>query len=331
MQAFTYKKYGPPEVLRMEEVAKPTPQDNEVLIKIHATTVSSGDWRARSLSLPAGFGLIGRLVFGIFGPRQPILGQELSGEIEAIGKLVSKFKVGDQVIAYVMGTHAEYKVLPEDAKIVLKPANISFEEATAIPFGGITALEFLKDLGKIQAGETVLVIGASGATGSAAVQLAKHFGAEVTGVSSRNNLDLVKSLGADYTIDYNHEDFTQNGKLYDIIVDTTGTAPWSKTKASLTSTGRLLVISGSLKDMLQASFVSKKNGKKLVPGVSLGTTEHLQFLVDLVAAGKFKPLIDRSYPFEKMIDAHTYVDTGRKRGAVVVTLVPDHRLRLTAA
>lgn len=331
MKAMMYKEYGGPEVVKYEEIEKPVPGDNEVLIKIHATTVSSGDWRARSLSLPAGFGLIGRLVFGIFGPRQSILGQELAGEIEAIGKDVTKFKTGDQVIAYAMGTHAEYKTLPEDAKIVLKPINLSFEEATAIPFGGITALEFLRDMGKIQSGEKVLVVGASGATGSAAVQLAKHFGANVTGVSSAANLDLVKSLGADKVIDYTKEDFTKFGELYDIIVDTTGTAPWAVTKASLTPTGRLLVISGSLGDMLQSSFVSRKNGKKLVTGVSLGNVENLQFLVDLTAAGKFKPLIDRSYPFEKMVDAHAYVDTGRKRGSVVITMTPDLQLENFAA
>lgn len=331
MKAMTYKEYGGPEVVKYEEIEKPAPGDNEVLIKIHATTVSSGDWRARSLSLPAGFGLIGRLVFGIFGPRQPILGQELAGEIEATGKDVTKFKTGDQVIAYAMGTHAEYKTLPEDAKIVLKPASLSFEEATAIPFGGITALEFLRDMGKIQSGEKVLVVGASGATGSAAVQLAKHFGANVTGVSSTANLDLVKSLGADKVIDYTKEDFTKSGALYDIIVDTTGTAPWKVAKGSLTPTGRLLVISGGLKDMVQASCVSKKNGKKLVSGVSLGNVENLQFLVDLTAAGKFKPLIDRSYPFEKMVDAHAYVDTGRKRGSVVITMTPDLQLENFAA
>lgn len=331
MKAFTYKQYGNPEVLKMEDVAKPAPKDNEVLIRIYATTVTAGDWRARSLDMPAGFGLIGRLVFGIFGPRNPILGSELSGVVEAIGKDVTKFNVGDEIVAYSMGTHAEFKTMAEDGAIVLKPANLSFEEAAAIPFGGTTALDFLKTMGNIQRGEKVLIVGASGATGSAAVQLARHFGAEVTGVCSTTNLELVKSLGADNVIDYTKEDFTNNGERYDIIVDTVGTAPWLVSKSSLTATGRLLLIAGSLKDMVQASFVSKKDGKKLVAGVSTGKTETLQFLIDLTAAGDFKPLIDRTYSFENMIDAHTYVDSGRKRGAVVVTLVPNLKLSQSAA
>ncbi|MEE9454079.1 MAG: NAD(P)-dependent alcohol dehydrogenase [Paracoccaceae bacterium] len=321
MKAITYKEYGPPEVLELSEVAKPVPKDNEVLIKIHASTVSSGDWRARSLDLPRGFGVFGRLVFGLSGPRNSILGTELSGVIEAVGKTVSTLSVGDHVIAYPgFGGHAEYKAMPADGVIALKPDNLSFEEAAALSFGGITALEFLRDKGNIQSGEKVLVIGASGATGSSAVQLARHFGASVSGVCSTANLALVKSLGADKALDYTSEDFSKNGEVYDLIVDTTGTAPWSRCKGSLTKTGRLLVISGSLGDMLKAPFVSRKHGKKLISGVSMGSIENLKFLTDLVETGHFKPLVDRVYPLEQAVQAHAYVDTGRKKGSVVLSI-----------
>ncbi len=323
MKAVTYDRYGGPEVLSLVELEKPVPDDNEVLVRIYATSVSAGDWRARSLEMPPGFALIGRLVFGVFGPRKRVLGQELSGVVEAIGRQVTKFAVGDQVIAYPdFGCYAEYITIPEDGAIALKPFNLNFEEAAAIGFGGCTALDFLKEMGNIQSGEKVLVVGASGSTGSAAVQLAKYFGAHVTGVTSTGNLELVSSIGADEVIDYKREDFSRNGKTYDIIVDTVGTAPWSVSRNCLTKTGRLLVIAGSLKDMVQASFVSKAGGKKLISGVSTGKAESLRFLVKLVEAGDFKPIIDRVYPLEKIVEAHAYVDTGRKRGNVVITIAP---------
>lgn len=323
MKAFVYHKYGGPEVLELGEAQKPTPKDNEVLIKTYATTVSSADWRIRSLDLPAGFGLFGRLFFGVFVPRQPILGTELSGEIESIGKDVTKFKIGDQVFADCgtkLGAHAEYKAMPEDGAVALKPASLSFEEAAAICFGGTTALHFLKKLGKIQSGEKVLINGASGTTGSAFVQLAKYFGAHVTGICSTTNLDLVKSIGADRVIDYTNEDFTLNGETYDIIVDTAGTAPWSRSKNSLTKTGRLLLVLGGLSDMLRAPFVSEKQGKKLISGTASANSEDLRFLADLADKGHFKPVIDKVYPFEKMAEAHAHVDTGHKKGSVVVTV-----------
>ncbi|VAW15026.1 hypothetical protein MNBD_ALPHA11-1143 [hydrothermal vent metagenome] len=326
MQTVVYNTYGGPEVLQIKETQAPTPKNNEVLIKIYASTVSSGDWRARSLELPPGFGVIGRLVFGVFGPRQPVLGSDLAGEIVEIGKEVTKFGVGDHVIAYAsssFGCHAEFKTMPQNGAIALKPSNLSFEEAAGIPFGGITALEFLKDMGNIQRGESVLVVGASGATGSSAVQLAAYFGAHVSAVCSGANRELVMSLGAEHVIDYQKEDFTKNGKTYDIIIDTTGTSPWQRAKNSLTPTGRLLVVSGSLKDMLQAAFVSRKHGKKLISGVSIGSPEKLKFLVDLAREGNFKPLIDRVYPFERAVKAHAYVDSGRKKGSVVLRIVPE--------
>jgi NADPH:quinone reductase-like Zn-dependent oxidoreductase len=325
MKAIVYERYGPPEVLQLKEVEKPTPKDNEILIKTLATTVTSGDWRVRSLNVPAGFGLIVRLVFGVSRPKQPILGTELAGVIEAVGKDVSKFKVGDQVFAFsdaAMGCHAEYKCMPEDGAVALKPSNLTYDEAAALSFGGTTALNFFRR-GKLQSGESVLVNGASGGVGTAAVQLARHFGADVTGVCSTANGELVRSLGASHVIDYTKEDFTQNGETYDVIVDTVGTAPFSLRKASLKEGGRLLMVLGGLPDMLQIPWVSMTSSKKVIAGPAAGRAEDLRFLAGLAEAGEFKPVIDRRYPFERIAEAHSYVDTGRKKGNVVITLEHD--------
>jgi NADPH:quinone reductase-like Zn-dependent oxidoreductase len=322
MKAIVYERYGPPDVLELKEVEKPTPKDNEVLIKIHATTVTSGDWRARSLDLPIGFGLISRLVFGISRPRQPILGTELAGEIESVGKDVSKFKVGDQVFAFSgarMGCYAEYKCMPEDGAVALKPANLTYDEAAAISFGGTTALNFFRR-GKLQSGESVLVNGASGGVGTAAVQLAKHFGADVTGVCSTTNVELVRSLGATHVIDYTKEDFTQKGETYDVIVDTVGTAPFSRSKDSLKEGGRLLLVLGGLPDMLEIPWVSMTSSKKIIAGPAAERVDDLRFLAELAQAGKFRPVIDRRYPFEQIVEAHRYIDTRRKKGNVIITL-----------
>lgn len=322
MKAIIYNNYGAPDVLQIIDVPKPIPKDNEVLIKIHATTVTSADWRVRSLSMPFGFGLMSRLVFGIKKPRQPILGTELAGEVESIGKDVSKFKVGDRVFAFSgagMGCHAEYKCLPEDGMVVLKPDNLSYEQAAALCFGGTTALDFLRR-GNLQSGEKVLINGASGCVGTALVQLAKHFGADVTGVCSAANIELVKSLGADRTIDYTKEDFTTNGQTYDIIADPVGTAPFSRVKNSLTANGRLLQILGGLPDLLSAPLISMTGSKKVIAGPAAERVEDVQLLAKLAQAGEFKPFIDRSYPFDRIVEAHSYVDTGRKKGNVVVTL-----------
>ena len=321
MKAIVYTKYGPPNVLQIKELAKPIPKDNEVLIKIQATTVTSGDRRVRSLDMPVGFGLIARLVFGVLRPRQPILGVELAGEIELIGKDVSKFKVGDQVFAITggsMGCYAQYKCVPQDGAMALKPANLTYDEAAALSFGGTTALDFFRR-GKLKSGERVLVNGASGAVGTAAVQLAKHFGADVTGVCSTANLELVKSLGANQVIDYTQEDFTQNGETYDVIVDTAGTAPFSRSKVSLKERGRLLLVLSGLPAMLQIPWVSMTSSKKIIAGPATERAEDLRFLAKLAEAREFKPVIDRRYPFEQIAAAHRYVDTGRKKGNVVIT------------
>lgn len=322
MKAFVYGKYGSPDVLELKDVAKPAPKDNEILVKVHATTVTSGDWRVRSLTVPKGFALVSRLVFGVSKPRQPILGTELAGEIEAVGKAVSGFKAGDQVFAFTgasMGCHAEYKCMREDKAVALMPANLSYEEAAALSFGGTTALDFFRR-GKLRKGETVLINGASGGVGTAAVQLAKHFGAEVTAVCSSANLELVKSLGADHVIDYTKEDFTENGKTYDAIMDTAGTAPFSRCRGSLNKNGRLLQVLGGLPDMLLIPWVSMTDSRKIIAGPAGERAEDLRFLADLAGKGRFKPVIDQRYPFEQMAEAHRHVDAGHKRGNVVVTL-----------
>ena len=325
MRAIVYEKYGPPEVLQLKEVEKPTPKDNEVLIRTQVATVTSGDWRVRSLNVPFGFGLIMRLVFGISRPKQPILGSELAGVIETVGKDVSKFKVGDPVFAFsdaAMGCHAEYKCMAEDGAVVPKPSSLTFEEAAALSFGGTTALDFLRRA-KLQIGESVLVNGASGAVGTAAVQLAKHFGAIVTGVCSTANVELVRSLGATHVIDYTQQDFTRNGETYDVIVDTVGTAPFSRSKASLKEGGRLLMVLAELPEMLRAPWVSMTSSKKVIAGPVTVRVEDLRFLAGLAEAGAFKPVIDRRYPFEQIAEAHRYVDTGRKKGNVIITLGHD--------
>ncbi len=322
MKAVIYEKYGPPDVLRMTELPKPTPADNEILIRIRATTVSSGDWRARSLSMPRGFGSIGRLVFGIRGPRQPILGTELAGDVEAVGKAVTSFSVGDHVFAFPgggMGCYTEYKCMPADGAVAVKPTGLSHEQAAALSFGGSTMLDFFRR-GALQRGDRVLVNGASGAVGSAAVQLAKHFGARVTAVCSTANLDLVRSIGADQAIDYTEHDFTRSGETYDVIVDTVGTAPFARSASSLSGGGRLLLVHATLSDVLLAPLQTMTSDKKVIAGPAEERTEYLHQLAELAASGKFLPVIDRSYPLERIVDAHRYAEQGRKKGSVAITV-----------
>jgi NADPH:quinone reductase-like Zn-dependent oxidoreductase len=279
----------------------------------------------RALDTPRGFRLITRLVFGLSRPRQPILGTEFAGRIEAVGTDVRNFKIGDPVFAFSdtsMGCYAEYKCMPERGAVVPKPANLSFEEAAAVPFGGTTALHFLRKA-ELQSGKKVLINGASGGVGTAAVQLAKYYGAEVTGVCSTANVDLVRSLGADHVIDYTKEDFAENGEIYDVIADAAGTAPYSRSRASLKKGGCLLLLLAGLPEMLSIPWVSMTSGKKIVAGPAFGTVEDLRFLADLVEKGKFRTVVDRSYPFEQIADAHRYVDTGHKKGNVVISVAHD--------
>jgi NADPH:quinone reductase-like Zn-dependent oxidoreductase len=326
VKAAVYERFGPPDVVAIRTVEKPTLKDNEVLIRIRATTVSSGDWRARSLDVPFGFRLLARLMLGPFRPRQPILGSELAGDIEAVGGNVRKFKAGDAVFAHAgtgLGCHAECRTMPEDGAVALKPANLSYEEAAALCFGGTTALDFLRDKGKVRPGEKVLVVGAAGAVGSAAVQLAKHFGAEVTGVCSTANLELVRSIGADKVIDYTNEDFTRNGETYDVILVTAGTTSFSRCKGSLSEHGRLLMVAAGLTDMVRIPWAAMTGSKRVFAGPAAERVEDVHFLKQLAEAGAFRPVIDRRYPLERIVAAHAYVDAGHKRGSVVVTVADD--------
>lgn len=323
MQAITYSSYGTPDVLQVSDVATPKIKANQVLIKVHAASVSTGDWRARSLTLPRGFGPFGRLIFGLFGPRQPILGSELSGTIEAVGASVRKFKPGDEVFAFPdisMGAHAQYCAMKEDGLIVPKPANLSFAEAAALCFGGTAALSFLRDKSGIQQGEHVLIIGASGSTGSAAVQIAKSFGAHVTGICGPKNVELVKSLGADHVIDYTQQDFTKNGQRYDIILNCNGEISFQDVEHSLKPGGRLSLILGNFKQLLGLERAPKHSGKKIISGVAQTKLADLHFLARLATQGKFKPVIDRTFPLAAAQDAHALVEQGHKRGNVVLVM-----------
>ncbi|MFD4929808.1 NAD(P)-dependent alcohol dehydrogenase [Peribacillus butanolivorans] len=327
MKAIICTKYGPPDVLQLKEVEKPAPKDNEVLIKIYATTVSSGDARMRSSTFPKGFWLPGRIALGLIKPKKSILGYELAGEIEAIGKDVKRFNEGDLVFGFTgasFGANAEYICLPEE-RVVVKPDNMTYEEAASVPFGALSSLFFLRDKGNIQSGQKVLIYGASGSLGTFAIQLAKHFGSEVTGVCSTTNLELVKSLGADKVIDYTNEDFTKYGKTYDIIFDTVGKTSFSRCKSSLKQKGFYLAAVAGLPQFVQMLWTSMIGSKKVIGGITPGRTEDLIFLKELIEAGKIKSVIDRHYPLEQIAEAHSYVEKGHKKGNVVITLEHNNK------
>ncbi len=320
MKAIVYEKYGPPGVLHLEDVEKPTPKNNEVLIKVFATTVTKYDCWARSSTAPPGFWLPSRIASGIRKPKQTILGTDFAGEIESVGKAVKRFKNGDQVYGFSanLGAHAEYICLSEEA-VAVKPANMTYEEAAAVVQGGLTALYFLRK-GNIQSGQKVLIFGASGGVGSFAVQLAKYFGAEVTGVSSTPKLEMVKSLGADKVIDYTKEDFTKNAQTYDIIFDTVGKTSVSRSIRSLKENGFYIFATFGLSMLVKVFWLLRKSSKKAIIGVLEEGSEDLIFLKELIEVGKIKPIIDRRYPLVQAAEAHRYVETGHKKGSVVITV-----------
>lgn len=323
MKAIIYRQYGKPGVLKVRQLKKPVPKDNEVLVQVRATSVTTGDQKMRSLDLPRGFGLIGRIVFGILAPRRQILGTEFAGRIVATGQHVTRFNIGDDIFAYPgagLGGYAEFATIAEDQAIALKPDQLSYKEAVALSFGAATALNFLRDKGGIQNGDNVLIVGASGGVGTAAVQIAKHFGAYVSGVCSTANMDLVHSIGADNVLDYTREDFSQSEDKYDIILDTTGTVTYQKAQKALRPGGRFLMVSGDLPQLISMLLASKADGKKGIAGYAPERAEELAFIANLVHAGQYRPVIDRCYPFEQIQEAHAYVDTGRKKGNVVISL-----------
>lgn len=321
MKAIVFETFGSPDVLQLRQVAKPTPKADEVLIKVHASTVTSAECMMRR-----GQPLWGRVILGLTRPRKSlrILGLELAGEIESVGSAVTRFRAGDQVFGFTgfgVSAYAEYKCMRESASLALKPVNTTYEQAAAAVDGATTALFFLRDKAHVQPGQKVLINGASGSIGTYAVQLAKYFGAEVTGVCSGKNVELVKSLGADKVIDYTQQDFTNSGETYDIIFDTIGKSSFSQCKNALTKNGCYLPTTG-LHNSFLARWTKIRGGKRVISGMSIQKQTALIFLKELIEADKLRIVIDRCYPLEQIVEAHRYVETGRKKGNVVVTVNP---------
>ena len=332
MKAIVYDKFGPPEVLELKEVEKPIPKDNEILVKVHATPVTYGEIIARNsknisprkFNMPFLFWLIQRLDFGFRKPKKKILGSEFAGKVESIGKDVKLFKKGEEVFGYLGpggGANAEFVSMPEDGRVALKPTNMTYEEASTVPFGAMTASNLLKKI-NIQKGQKVLINGASGGIGSFAVQLAKNSGAEVTGVCSTSKLDYVKSLGADKIIDYTQEDFTKSGETYDVIFDILVKSSFSSGKKSLEKNGRYLYASFKTRKLLQMLRTSIMGKKKVICAISMDKTEDLIAIKELIETGKIKSIIDRSFTVDQAAEAHDYVEKGLRKGHVVITFDP---------
>jgi NADPH:quinone reductase-like Zn-dependent oxidoreductase len=327
MKAIVFERYGPPEVLQMKEIEKPTPKENEVLVKIHATSVTAADWRMRKTDP-----FLARMVNGVFRPKKfNILGIELAGVVEAVGDGVTKFQSGDEIFGgtgFGFGAYAEYVCISEDSdghdgSITHKPSNLTFEESAVIPVGADTALFFIRTQGNIQPGQKVLIYGASSSVGSYGVQLAKCFGAEVTAVCSASNHDWVKELGADRLINYKTEDFTRSGETYDAIFDAVGKLSLRGSMKALKEGGVFLDAVHMMRRSVQAKFASKRGNKRILGGTATGLVEDLVFIKELVEAGKIKPAIDRTYPLEEIVEATRYVETGRKKGNVVITVTDN--------
>jgi 2-desacetyl-2-hydroxyethyl bacteriochlorophyllide A dehydrogenase len=328
MKAIVWTKYGPPDALQLKEVETPTPKENEVLIKVHAATASTADTEFRRLKLPLFFAFFLRLYLGFLKPtRSTILGTEFAGEIVSVGKEVTQYRPGDQVYGYTglgMGTYAEYLCLAEKPSALAsvmakKPADITYEEAAALPFGGLEALHSLRQA-NIQPGQKVLIVGAGGSIGTYAVQLAKHYGAEVTGVDKPGKLEMLRSIGADHVSDYAKEDFTKNGQTYDVILDTINKSPFLRSLRSLKEHGTYLNANPGLFGRIRMRWLSKDSSKKVITWTAGYTVDNLLALKELVEAGTIKPVIDRRYPLEQIAEAHRYVESGHKKGSVVITV-----------
>ena len=334
MKAIVWTKYGPPDVLQLREVEKPEPKEDEVLIRIFATTVTAGDCELRSLKFPIYLNFVMRLWRGLIKPKEnTILGTEIAGEIEEVGVAVKKFKKGDQVFGAAgmnFGANAEYICLPEEpgemeGGVAIKPANMTYEEAATVPFGGRDALHFLRK-GNLQPGDKVLINGAGGSIGTFGVQLAKYFGAEVTGVDRAEKMDMLRSIGADHVIDYTKKDFTKNGVTYDVIIDVVGKSSFSHRLKSLKQNGHYFLANAGLSHLVIGKWTSMTSSKKVVIGSASQKKEDLLFIKGLIEAGEIKSVIDRRYPLEQTAEAHRYVETGRKKGNVVITMGPNSKI-----
>ena len=327
MKAIVWTKYGSPDGLQLREVAKPVPKDDEVLIRIRATTVTAGDSELRSFRFPLWLWLPLRLLIGFTRPKRiTILGQEVAGELEAVGKDVTRFKAGDPVFAWTglhLSGYAEYTCLRESAMIAIKPSNMTYEQAAAVPVGGLEAWYFLRNA-KVRSGEKVLIYGAGGSIGTYAIQLAKYFGAEVTGVDRSDKLEMLRSLGVDHVIDYTRQDFTQSGRTYDVIIDVIGKSPFSGSIRSLTPDGRYLSNPGAFKS-IQKYWLTRNSRRRVILGTGGQNIENLHSIRELIEAGKIKTVIDRSYPLEQAAEAHRYVDGGNKKGNVILTVTLEER------
>jgi NADPH:quinone reductase-like Zn-dependent oxidoreductase len=322
LKAAVYRRFGPPDVVELRDLPMPTPGPGELLIRLKAATVSSADWRLRSCTMPRGFGLLSRPAIGFSRPRQPILGSELSGYVAAVGKDVRSFKAGDAVVAFpgsALGCHAEYRCIAADDAVAAKPPNMSFEQSAALFFGGATMLDFY-ERAQLRAGERVLVNGASGTVGTSAVQLAKLFGAHVTAVCSTGKKALVRLVGADAVFDYTQQDLTEIGEKFDVIVDTVGTAPYSRSSKLLTTTGRLLLVLADLPELLAAPWRSMTSSHRVIAGPAKERPEYVRTLVEWASAGQYSPVVDRCYRLDQVVAAHRHVDDGHKAGSVVLAI-----------
>lgn len=321
MKAAIYDRYGPAEVLRVEQIGKPEPKDGELLVEVHASAVTTADWRIRASAFPGYAWLPGRLMFGLFAPRNKVLGTDFAGKVAAVGTGVSDFAVGDEVFGFSgKGGHAEFLTVSASGAVTRKPKKLEFGEAAAVPFGAMAALVFPRDFAKVQPGQKVLINGASGGVGVFAVQLAKQFGAEVTGVCSTGNAKLVKSLGAKDVIDYTARDFAQSGRQWDVILDTVGKTSFSHCRTALTPEGRYVPLEFGFREIVQALATSMSKGQKVLVGVSGDKKEDLEFIAGLLQTGKLKPVIDKRYPLKKIADAHRRVESRHKTGSVVINI-----------